>query len=162
MNRVIKFKIWDTVEKKFLSLKSYQNLGAIEVENDGTLTLSPRFRFLTSMMIMPERFIPLQYIGLKDKNGKEIYEGDIIDIHQTVNGYNQFVIEYYTYKFSARYYDKDKKVIGSLYNYDLDELFEINEFEKELEIVGNIYESEVEDNAKWLWKIKRRTTRIFR
>lgn len=89
-----------------------------------------------------------QYTGLKDKNGKEIYEGDIIDIHQTVNGYNQFVIEYYTYKFSARYYDKDKKVIGSLYNYDLDELFEINEFEKELEIVGNIYESEVENNAK--------------
>ncbi len=25
-------------------------------------------------------------------NGKEIYEGDIIDIHQTVNGCNLFVI----------------------------------------------------------------------
>lgn len=84
----------------------------------------------------------MQYTGLKDKNGKEIYEGDIIDIHQTVNGYNLFVIEYYVYKFNARYYDKDKKVIGSLYNYDLDDLFQINEFEKEFEVVGNIYESE--------------------
>ena len=82
----------------------------------------------------------MQYTGLKDKNGLEIYEGDIIDIHQTVNGYNQFVIEYDNYKFSARYYNQKTKEIGSWYNYDLDELFELNEYEKELEVVGNIYE----------------------
>ena len=82
----------------------------------------------------------MQYTGLKDKNGVEIYEGDIIDIHQTVNGYNQFVIEYDNYKFSARYYNQKTKEIGSWYNYDLDELFELNEYEKELEVVGNIYE----------------------
>lgn len=86
-----------------------------------------------------------QYTGLTDKNGKKIFEGDIIDIHQTVNGYNQFVIEYDNYKFSARYYNQKTKEIRSWYGYDLDELFEINEFEKESEVIGNIYESKINE-----------------
>lgn len=124
MNRVIKFKIWDTVEKKFLSLKAYQDLGAIEVENDGTLTLSPRFRFLTSMMIMPERFIPLQYTGLKDKNGKEIYEGDIL--REYSNEVDDWIISYEYGKF-----------IGTCDDV-CEDLYELSD----LEVIGNIYERE--------------------
>lgn len=85
-----------------------------------------------------------QYTGLKDCNGVKIFEGDIIDIHQTVNGYNQFVIEYDDYKFSARYYNQKRKEIGSWYGYSLDELFEINEYEKTIEVIGNIYEKELQ------------------
>ncbi len=85
-----------------------------------------------------------QYTGLMDKYGVDVYEGDIIDIHQTVNGYNQFVIQYDNYKFSARYYNQKTKQILGWYQYDLDELFEINEAEKEIEVIGNIYENEVD------------------
>lgn len=96
-----------------------------------------------SIEVIPETIG--QYTGLTDKNGKKIFEGDIIDIHQTVNGCNQFVIEYDNYKFSARYYNQKTKEIRSWYGYDLDKLFEINELEKELEVIGNIYESKINE-----------------
>lgn len=153
MNRDIEFRVWDDYYK-------YMNYKVIvgiygnweEVKDNENYTAC-------SMWIEPKNvdykcephwshFEPyhkeiklMQYTGLKDKNGKKIFEGDIIDIHQTVNGYNQFVIEYDKYKFSARYYNQDKKQTGSWYGYDLDELFEINESEKEIEVIGNIYEN---------------------
>lgn len=143
--REIKFKIWDTIENKFLTLKDYQELGGIEVENDGTFTLSPRFRFLTSMMIMPERFIPLQYTGLKDKNGKEIYEGDIVVNHLYSKEYKS-IIKYgvFNVKCCGCCYQYHKVCGFYLEDLNSDEESDIELDENtldNLEVIGNIYDN---------------------
>ena len=135
MNREIKFRIWDNTGKEYLSLQDYQNLGAIEVENDGTLTLSPRFRFLTSMMIMPERFIPQQYVGLKDKNGVEVYEGDKVMFDYEWTKPDEIGVITWN-KDTASFQIKGHIPSSSMKHLD------------RMKVIGNIYENEVDSNVK--------------
>lgn len=76
-------------------------------------------------------------IGLVDKNGKEIYEGDIIDIHQTVNGQNLFIITIQDLKVMPTY------LYGDAYEYNVLDLLDYYKHfdEIEIEVVGNIYEN---------------------
>jgi len=61
----------------------------------------------------------------------ELNNGDIINIHQTVNGENLFVV-FNTLSKDVRYaHNLSKK-----YEYDIDELLSI----EEIEVMGNIYE----------------------
>lgn len=79
-----------------------------------------------------------QYTGLKDKNGKEIFEGDII----AVNGKYPKIIEYSDKDFGFVMIN-----ISDLKNAEWMEIKQspsacwFNDFKREIEIIGNIHEN---------------------
>ena len=70
-----------------------------------------------------QEYVTMQYTGLKDKNGVEIYEGDIADHHNL-----RFIVEW-TEAFG----------LWSVYNGETDDL--LGNHSNVLEIIGNIYEN---------------------
>lgn len=132
MSRDIKFRVWLKKQNKMVEVHkiNFQDRVITHYLDD--------LPFPTLIKCSFDDVELMQYTGLKDKNGKEIYEGDIIDIHQTVNGQNLFVVEITnTGLVIPRYAYKQ----GFKYQYDIRELLEVNEYDKEIEIIGNIYEN---------------------
>lgn len=74
----------------------------------------------------------MQYTGLKDKNGKEIYEGDIVLRDREENRAKD--LAYVDFKFGAF---RLRRVYGSGMTYT----FGSTRFTDKIEIIGNIYEN---------------------
>lgn len=140
MNREIKFRVWDKDLKRIRYLNTehdfirFDSLGQGYYENMQT-GLGEWFSDL------------MQYTGLKDKNGKEIYEGDIVRFVRNFSKYKcskNYDFEVYFNEFLCHYalniLDDESNSYGKNGQYDI--LTLTGAKVKDLEVIGNIYESE--------------------
>jgi uncharacterized phage protein (TIGR01671 family) len=85
--REIKFKVWDN------ETKTMQRVGAIDWDSEFKVITcnTPTDKLYMCDMCGNKDFVLLQFTGLLDKNGKEIYEGDIIIYQDYIGKYSGIV-----------------------------------------------------------------------
>lgn len=112
---VPKFRAWDKNTNDMVDVKT------IDLERDGSIGCIVDY---SDINLDPSECILMQSTGLKDKNGVEIFDGDIVVIEYSRVGY--------------RYYEKIIYENGAFLAGDDDWLFNVKD---SCAVCGNIYEN---------------------
>lgn len=123
--RDIRFRVWDTENKEMLKV---QELDFEDTFYGGRLSIrTDQYNDYFDI----EDMILMQYTGLKDKNGNEIYEGDIVSFNlksdsegqPNITGYIEYQTTFSSYRimslkgsFALDYNIKDIEAIGNIYD----------------------------------------------
>ena len=116
-----KFRIWDKFCETWLT--------DFAINQDGEIN-----RFFNNEEALKRRFVLMQCTGLKDKNGKLIYEGDVVNgtcgvyWGKMIVKFNENEAKFYMYRIDKRYTDLHFHGKNQEDNF-------------ELEVIGNIYEN---------------------
>ena len=128
MNRDIKFRLWSKIGKKFIETDN-PDLDFVINTNGYLYSIE---NFYGEIYILPQMDIEvLQFTGLQDRNGKEIYEGDIVK--EMDNLYYKVIYVKNSACFVLSPIKKDIKIKFSF-------AFRKSN-NKTMEIVGNIFEN---------------------
>ena len=120
--RTIKFRAWDGKKMRAICELHWDTLGRfIKTVTDANYLLYPKDIEL------------MQFTGLKDQHGKEIYEGDLLINHGVTNDMKQRIFKAVWNDTAARYSLKD--IAANMYT-----SMDRNDTSR-CEVIGNIYEN---------------------
>ena len=143
MSREIKFRAWDKKRKEMLRITMMDfTEWWVSCRPPGTLVDPLEYGERNSFKNEEtDRHILMQYTGLKDKNGEEIYDGDIVNLAYTTANFD---VEYCNGAFKLIERNSMLRLeLGDMWLHECAEGCQCSNSEykiEEIAVIGNIYE----------------------